>query len=249
MPAKAGVALVGFAVLIAGCAPAQPGPAATTIVSAKPTAGAFASPSASVAIAIAKPVVSPVASPGASPAASPGVAASPSPVVLATRRPAPQPVVAGTFGFGRPATADEVKKIDIDVRPDGVGLPAGSGTAAQGRQVFAQKCAVCHGASGEGTVTGPRLIDATPFKTGVTPATVGNYWPYATTVFDYINRAMPFDKPGSLTADEVYALTAFLLSENKVIAEADAMTAQSLPGVKMPNAAGFTSPDPRPDAP
>jgi S-disulfanyl-L-cysteine oxidoreductase SoxD len=180
---------------------------------------------------------------------SPGVVASPSPVVLATPRPAPQPVAAGTFGFGRPATPDEVKKIDIDVRPDGVGLPAGSGTAAQGRQVFAQKCIGCHGANGEGTPAGPRLIDATPFKTGVTPPTVGNYWPYATTVFDYINRAMPFDKPGSLTADEVYALTAYLLSENKIIPEADAMTAQSLPRVRMPNAGGFTSPDPRPDAP
>jgi mono/diheme cytochrome c family protein len=239
-----------LAMLISACAPAQPGPTATTIVSSKPTTtGAVASPSASVAIAVAKPVVSPVASPGASPAASPGVAASPSPVALATPRPAPQPVAAGIFGLGRPATADEVKKIDIEVRPDGVGLPAGSGTAAQGRQVFAQKCAVCHGATGEGTAAAPRLVDATPFKTGVTPPTVGNYWPYATTVFDYINRAMPFDKPGSLTADEVYGLTAFLLSENKIITEADAMTAASLPAVKMPNASGFTSPDPRPDAP
>jgi cytochrome c len=157
--------------------------------------------------------------------------------------------VAGVFGFGRPATSDEVKKIDIDVRPDGSGLPVGSGTAAQGRQVFAQKCAVCHGPAGEGTPAAPRLIDATPFKTGVTQPTVGNYWPFATTVFDYINRAMPFDKPGSLTADEVYALTAFLLSENKIIAEADTLTAATLPAVKMPNASGFTSPDPRPDAP
>jgi cytochrome c len=153
------------------------------------------------------------------------------------------------FGFGRPATADEVKKIDIDVRPDGAGLPAGSGTPAQGRQVFAQKCAVCHGANGEGTPAGPRLVDATPFRTGVTPPTVGNYWPYAATVFDYINRAMPFDKPGSLAPDEVYAVTALLLSENKIIAEGDAMNAESLPAVRMPNAGGFTSPDPRPDAP
>jgi cytochrome c len=152
------------------------------------------------------------------------------------------------FGFGRPATADEVKKIDIDVRPDGAGLPAGSGTPAQGRQVFAQKCAVCHGANGEGTPAGPRLVDATPFRTGVTPPTVGNYWPYAATVFDYINRAMPFDKPGSLAPDEVYAVTALLLSENKIIAEGDAMNSESLPAVRMPNAGGFTSPDPRPDA-
>ena len=104
MPARA-FAFVGVALLVSGCAPAQPGPAATTIVSSKPTTAAVASPSASVAIAVAKPVVSPVA--------SPGVAASPSPVALATPRPAPQPLTAGTFGFGRPATPDEVKKIDI----------------------------------------------------------------------------------------------------------------------------------------
>jgi len=240
MPAKAFIAFA-LALVSAGCAPAQPGPTATTIVSSKPTTAAVASPSASVAIAVAKPVVSPVA--------SPGVAASPSPVALATPRPAPQPLTAGTFGFGRPATPDEVKKIDIDVRADGAGLPVGSGTAAQGRQVFAAKCIGCHGASGEGTPAGPKLIDPTPFKTGVTPPTVGNYWPYATTIFDYINRAMPFDKPGSLTADEVYALTAFLLSENKIITEADLLNAQSLPAIRMPNASGFTSPDPRPDAP
>src|SRR5438094_888740 len=166
MLAKAPVACVLAVVVISACAPAQPGPAATTIVPSKPTTtGAVASPSASVAIAVAKPVVSPVVSPGPSPAASPGVAASPSPVALATPRPAPQPVAAGIFGFGRPASADEVKTIDIDVRPDGAGLPAGSGTGAQGRQIFAQKCAVCHGANGEGTAAGPRLIDATPFKT------------------------------------------------------------------------------------
>ena len=93
------------------------------------------------------------------------------------------------------------------------------------------------------------MVDPTPFKTGVTAATIGNYWPYATTVWDYINRAMPFDKPGSLSADEVYAVTAYLLSENKIISANDVMDAQSLPKVKMPNAAGFTSPDPRPDAP
>ena len=95
----------------------------------------------------------------------------------------------------------------------------------------------------------PRLVDRTPFQSGVTPATVGNYWPYATTVWDYINRAMPFDKPGSLAHDEVYALTAYLLSANKIIGENDVIDAQSLPKVKMPNAGGFTSPDPRPDVP
>src|SRR5919199_1732108 len=98
------------------------------------------------------------------------------------------------FGFGRPATADDIRPIDIDVRPDGAGLPPGSGTALDGEPIFAQKCAACHGASGEGGA-GPRLRDATPFKPGVTAATIGKYWPYGTTVWGYINRAMPFDRP------------------------------------------------------
>ena len=91
--------------------------------------------------------------------------------------------------------------------------------AQDGQPIFATKCAGCHGASGEGTSSGPRLVDPTPFKPGVTAATVGNYWAYATTVWDYINRAMPFDRPGSLTPDEVYAVTAYLLSANGIIAE------------------------------
>jgi mono/diheme cytochrome c family protein len=195
--------------------------------------------------AAASPAAKPAASPAASPAA---VTASPSPVALPTPGPAPKPAAAGTFGFGRLASADDIKKVDIEVRADGAGLPPGSGTAAQGRPIYAQKCASCHGANGEGGGA-PKLVDPTPFKPGVTAATVGNYWPYATTVWDYINRAMPFDKPGSLTADEVYALTALLLSENKIIAETDVMDAQTLPRVKMPNASGFVSPDPRPDVP
>src|SRR5712691_8979598 len=138
------------------------------------------------------------------------------------------------FGFGRPATADDIRAIDFDVRPDGAGLPAGSGTELDGQPVFAQKCATCHGATGEGGA-GPRLVDSTPFKPGATAATVGNYWPYATTVWDYIYRAMPFDRPGSLTADEVYAVTAYLLSANAIIAESDVMDARSLPSVRMPN--------------
>jgi S-disulfanyl-L-cysteine oxidoreductase SoxD len=158
------------------------------------------------------------------------------------------PAASAGFGFGRPATADDIRAIDIDVRPDGAGLPPGSGTAALGQPIFAQKCASCHGASGEGGAA-PKLVDPTPFKPGVTAATIGNYWPFATTVWDYINRAMPFDRPGSLTADEVYALTAYLLFENGIVAESDVMDPQSLPAVRMPNAAGFTSPDPRPDVP
>ena len=271
MPARARALLATLSAAtlgLAACAPAAPAPVLATPTTASaapakpttvsvstspaPSASAAASPSPSIALASPAPAAaaSPAASPAAKPAASPAVAAaSPSPVVLPTPRPAPQAPVAGTFGFGRPAAADEIKKIDIEVRPDGAGLPTGSGTSAQGRPIFAQKCAACHGPNGEGTSAAPKLIDPTPFKVGVTAPTVGNYWPYATTVWDYINRAMPFDKPGSLTPDEVYALTAFLLAENKVIGEGDAMDAQSLPRVTMPNASGFSSPDPRPDAP
>jgi S-disulfanyl-L-cysteine oxidoreductase SoxD len=178
------------------------------------------------------------------------IAASPSAaqVALPTPGPAPKPV-AGTFGFGHVATVEEIRAINIDVRPDGSGLPAGSGTADQGQPIFAQKCAACHGASGEGSSVAPKLVDPTPFMTGVTAPTIGNYWPYATTVWDYINRAMPFDMPGSLSPDEVYALTAYLLSENQIIAASEVIDARSLPKVNMPNAAGFASPDPRPDAP
>jgi cytochrome c len=168
---------------------------------------------------------------------------------VATPAAAPQPRAPSTFGFGRAATADEVAAINIDVRPDGAGLPPGAGTAADGAAIFMQKCAACHGADGEGTSLAPKLVDPTPFHTGVTGPTVGNYWPFATTVFDYINRAMPFDQPGSLTANEVYAVTAYLLAQNQIIGDGDRIDAQSLPNVKMPNVGGFESPDPRPDVP
>jgi S-disulfanyl-L-cysteine oxidoreductase SoxD len=155
----------------------------------------------------------------------------------------------GTFGFGRPATPADIAAVNIEVRADGAGLPPGSGTSAAGASIFAEKCAACHGASGEGTSAAPKLVDPTPFQVGVTSPTIGNYWPYATTVWDYINRAMPFNAPGSLTADEVYAVTAYLLAQNQIIDENEELNATSLPQVKMPNSNGFTSPDPRPDVP
>src|SRR5919204_1485962 len=137
-------------------------------------------------------------------------------------QPAPDP----TLGFGRPASPEEIRREDIDVRPDGQGLPDGSGTPSDGQPIFAQKCAACHGAGGEGTQSGPRLVDATPFKVGVNQPTIGNYWPYATTIWDYIHRAMPFDAPGSLSTDEVYALTAYLLAQNGIIGADDRMDAR-----------------------
>ena len=119
-----------------------------------------------------------------------------------------QPAPVPPLGIGRPASPADIQRFDIDVRPDGQGLPPGSGTAADGAPIYTAQCAGCHGASGEGTPAGPRLVDAAPFVAGVNQPTVGNYWPYATTVWDYIHRAMPFNAPGSLSNEEVYALTA-----------------------------------------
>src|SRR5688500_34959 len=116
------------------------------------------------------------------------------------------------FGFGRAATPEEIRALDIDVMPDGRGLPPGSGTVAQGAKVYAQRCALCHGATGADPIAGsPKIVgaeprDSFPFGRDLTlTKTVGNYWPYATTLFDYTRRAMPLDAPGSLTPDEVYA--------------------------------------------
>src|SRR5215471_9972148 len=154
----------------------------------------------------------------------------------------------GRFGFGQPANAAQIATENIDVRPDGTGLPPGSGMAAGGQAIYNVRCASCHGATGREGGPGPILVDATPFQPGVTPSTVGNYWPYATTVYDYINRAMPADTPGSLQPDEVYALVAYLLNANEIIAGDTVMNSKTLPRVVMPNVNGFI-PDPRPDVP
>jgi len=143
------------------------------------------------------------------------------------------------FGIGRAATPAEIAAWDIDVGPDGVGLPAGSATSADGAPIYAARCAACHGKSGK---EGPndRLVgrlpnDAFPFgRDASAPHTIGNYWPYATTVFDYIRRAMPSDAPGSLKDNEVYAVTAYLLYLNDLIPADAVVDAASLPKVKMP---------------
>jgi cytochrome c len=140
------------------------------------------------------------------------------------------------FGFGRLATAAEIEKWDIDVRPDGKGLPAGEGDAAKGKAIYAIKCIACHGATGEETpgvkLPAPALVSDTSAKSK--PKTIGNYWPYATTLFDYMRRTMPYNLPGSLTDNEVYSLTAYLLSANKIIKPETVLNAQALPKVVMP---------------
>lgn len=154
----------------------------------------------------------------------------------------PAPFGPGTFGFGKPASATLITALDIDVRPDGAGLPAGSGTVATGAVIFAAKCAACHGPGGTGGPNGALVV--TPSVAGKRPdKVIGNYWPYATTVFDYVRRAMPFNQPGSLTNDEVYALTAFLLHANKLIDEKTILTAKTLPTVRMPAQPNFVPDD------
>jgi mono/diheme cytochrome c family protein len=151
------------------------------------------------------------------------------------------------FGLGRAATAQEITARDIDAGADGAGLPPGSGTVAQGQQVFAQKCATCHGARGEGILPlYPRLVGRDPsaetFVFGSTPGlprTIGNYWPYATTVYDYVRRAMPLTAPGSLTSDEVYAVTAYLLAANNVIPQDTRLDSAALKAVRMPYVSRF----------
>ena len=143
------------------------------------------------------------------------------------------------LGIGRPATADEIRRLDIDVMPDGRGLPDGRGSAADGAAIYAAKCASCHGKNGEGA-TFDRLVATDAGKNfdfalnPKLPRAVGNYWPYATTLYDYTFRAMPFLQPGTLTPDETYALVAYILALNKVVPEDAVMDRTTLPKVKMP---------------
>ncbi|HMH52438.1 MAG TPA: cytochrome c [Candidatus Acidoferrum sp.] len=144
-----------------------------------------------------------------------------------------------TPNLGQAVTAAEIAGWDISIAPDGAGLPAGRGTSAQGATVYEAKCQSCHGAKGAGQPN-DRLVGGQGTLASKAPVrTVGSYWPYATTVFDYVRRAMPYAQSQSLTNDEVYALTAYLLHLNGIIADTDEMNAQTLPKVKMPNRDNF----------
>ena len=158
----------------------------------------------------------------------------------------PQSPQSQKFGVGRPPTPEEIRDLAAAIAPDGGGLPEGSGTVAAGREVFAAQCSRCHGPKAEGDV-GPALVGGQgTLQTARPIKTVGSFWPYATTLWDYINRAMPFDQPGLLKPSEVYAAVAYILSLNGIIADAAVMDAKSLPKVRMPNRDGFVA-DPRPD--
>jgi mono/diheme cytochrome c family protein len=161
----------------------------------------------------------------------------------------PTPRHAERFGaIGRVAQDAEVRAWDIDVNPTGAGLPKGSGTYQRGVTVYAQQCASCHGAKGEGIAPSPKLVAAEPrdFSFAADPnlaKTIGNYWPYATTLYDYINRAMPFQAPGSLPPSDVYSVVAFLLTENGIVDKNTVIDARSLPRVRMPGRDHFVVDD------
>jgi len=140
--------------------------------------------------------------------------------------------------LGKPIDPAEITAWDISILPDGTGLPPGSGTPAQGAPVYAQKCAMCHGIDGKGGVNAA-VVGGGPITDMESAKTIANFWPYATTLFDFTRRAMPWQQPRTLTNDEVYALTAYILALNKLIGENDEMNAKTLPKVKMPNRDGF----------
>jgi len=142
-------------------------------------------------------------------------------------------------GLGVPAAAAEIAGADVSIPPDGKGLPPGSGTVAQGAEIYNVKCVTCHGAEGAGALN-DRLVGGRGTLTSANPVrTIGSYWPYATTLFDFIRRAMPYPAPHSLTDPEAYALTAYLLNLNGIIPKDAVMNATTLPRVEMPNRANF----------
>lgn len=143
------------------------------------------------------------------------------------------------YDFGRAATPEEIKLWDIDVRADGKGLPPGRGTVTRGKVVYEQNCAACHGVNGVGGIY-DRLAGGQGSLASDKPIkTVGSYWPYATTLFDYIHRAMPYPTPGSLSVDDTYAVSAYILNLNGILADSATLDQQSLPKIKMPNRDGF----------
>ena len=153
---------------------------------------------------------------------------------------APNAASAQAPQFGQPIAPGDIAPWDISIGPDGAGLPPGRGTAMQGEAIYAAKCQACHGEKGTGKPNDPLVggmgtlaPDKVPMKT------VGSYWPYATTLFDYIRRSMPFQESQSLTSEEVYAVSAYILNLNGIIGANDVLDAQSLPKVRMPNQDGF----------
>jgi S-disulfanyl-L-cysteine oxidoreductase SoxD len=141
--------------------------------------------------------------------------------------------------LGKPVDPANIAPWDISVGPSGAGLPAGSGTPAQGAAIFAEKCVACHDLNGKSRFSGPLWGGGPIIDISASMKTIANFWPYATTLFDFIRRAMPWQQPRSLSDAEVYALTAFILSKNNLIGETDTMNAETLSKVRMPNRDNF----------
>lgn len=158
------------------------------------------------------------------------------------------PVGAGELGLGRAASEDEIAAWDRDVMPDGRGLPAGAGSVLEGDEIFADSCAACHGDFAEGVDNWPKLAGGIGSLAQDRPLkTVGSFWPYLTTAWDYINRTMPYGDAQTLTPDEVYAVVAYILYSNDLVDEDFILTRENLPGFEMPNRNGFIIDD-RPKA-
>jgi len=147
--------------------------------------------------------------------------------------------LAETPNLGKPIDEAAIAAWDISILPDGTGLPKGSATPAQGAVIYADRCALCHGDNGKGGSAAALVSDREIAGISASQKTIKNFWPYSTTIFDFVRRAMPFQTPRSLTDDEVYALTAYILAENKLIGANEMMNAQTLPKVKMPNRENF----------
>ena len=168
-----------------------------------------------------------------------------SPLLLASQAVAEQ----RPFNLGQLATAEQVAGWDIDVRPDGLGAPVGTGNAFDGEEVYADRCASCHGDFGEAVDRWPVLVGGEGTLNGHDPVkTTGSYWPYASTMYDYIYRAMPFGEAQSLTHDETYQIVAYLLFMNDIIDDEFELNQENIGTIEMPNRDGFMMPDPRPDA-
>ena len=152
------------------------------------------------------------------------------------------------YNIGKLATKTEIAGWDIDVRPDGVGAPKGNGNAIDGEEIYVNRCAACHGDFGEGVDRWPVLVGGDGTLASHDPEkTTGSYWPYASTIFDYVYRSMPFGEAQTLTHDETYKLVAYLLNMNEIIDEDFVLSDKNIGKIKMPNASGFLLPDPRPD--
>lgn len=152
----------------------------------------------------------------------------------------------GRYKLGHVPDPAEIAAWNIDVRADGTGLPPGHGSVGEGRAIFADSCAACHGDKGQGQIADVLVGGKGSLATAKPVRTVGSYWPYATTLYDYVHRAMPFNAPQSLSPDQVYAVTAYVLFLNGIVPEDGQLDAASLPKVQMPNRNGFVG-DPRPD--